>query len=118
MDLHLTEKEAGRVLAIKRDLHMHPELSHEEYRTTEKIREVLSGLPGIEILELPDTSVVKTGVVARCGAERAAGRPAFGRTSMPFRRPSRLRVRTNPDARVRCTPADTTFTPRRFSALR
>ena len=81
MDLHLTEKEAGQVLAIKRDLHMHPELSHEEFRTTER--------------------------------EKAAGRPAFGRTSMPFRRPSRSKARTSPDARERCTPADTTFTPRR-----
>ena len=33
MDLHLTEKEAGQVLAIKRDLHMHPELSFKEYET-------------------------------------------------------------------------------------
>lgn len=65
MDLHLTEEEEGRVLEIKRDLHMHPELSHEEFETTKKIRKILSGLPGIEILELPDTSTVKTGVVAR-----------------------------------------------------
>ena len=73
MDLHLTEKEAGQVLAIKRDLHMHPELSHEEFRTTERIREVLSGLPGIEILDLPDTSVVKTGVVARLRGGKSGG---------------------------------------------
>lgn len=65
MNLQLTEEEAGRVLEIKRDLHMHPELSHEEFETTKKIRKILETLPGIEILELPDTSVVKTGVVAR-----------------------------------------------------
>lgn len=65
MNLQLTEEEAGRVLEIKRDLHMHPELSHEEFETTKKIRKILEALPGIEILELPDTSVVKTGVVAR-----------------------------------------------------
>lgn len=73
MYLHLTEEEAKKVLEIKRDLHMHPELSHEEFETTRKIREVLSELPGIEILELPDTSVVKTGVVARLVGGKPGG---------------------------------------------
>lgn len=73
MDLHLTEKEEKRVLEIKRDLHMHPELSHEEFETTKKIRKVLEGLPGIEILELPDTSIVKTGVVARLTGGQPGG---------------------------------------------
>ena len=73
MDLHLTEREAKAVLAIKRDLHMHPELSHEEYETTEKIRKILSGIEGIEILQLPDTSRVKTGVVARLRGGKPGG---------------------------------------------
>lgn len=73
MDMRLTAEERQKILDIKRDLHMHPELSHEEFETTKKIRKVLEGLPGIEILELPDTSKVKTGVVARlCG-----GRPGI-----------------------------------------
>lgn len=65
MDLHLTAEERQKILDIRRDLHRHPELSHEEFETTKKIREVLTDLPGIEILTLPDSSKVKTGVVAR-----------------------------------------------------
>lgn len=57
----LTEKEYQKILDFKRDIHMHPELSHQEYRTTEKIRQFLLQIPGIEILTVP----VKTGVVAR-----------------------------------------------------
>ena len=59
--LKLTERELEAVTALRHDLHSHPELSGEEYRTTEKIREFLSGIPGCEILELP----VKTGLAAR-----------------------------------------------------
>ena len=59
--LKLTERELEAVTALRHDLHSHPELSGEEYRTTEKIRGFLSGLPGCEILELP----VKTGLAAR-----------------------------------------------------
>ena len=59
--LKLTERELEAVTALRHDLHSHPELSGEEYRTTEKIREFLSELPGCEILELP----VKTGLAAR-----------------------------------------------------
>ena len=57
----LTQEEYDRVLAFKRDLHMHPELSLEEFRTTEKIREILQTIDGVEILALP----VPTGLVAR-----------------------------------------------------
>ena len=60
----LTNEEYQKILAIKRDLHMHPETAHEEFRTTEKITEELKSIPGIEILE----TGFRTGLVARiCG---------------------------------------------------
>jgi len=59
--MKLTERELEAVTALRHDLHSHPELSGEEYRTTEKIREFLSEIPGCEILKLP----VKTGLAAR-----------------------------------------------------
>ncbi len=61
ISLRLNEEEFEKALDLKRDLHMHPELSNEEYRTTEKLKNLLSGLPGIRILPL-DT---ETGLVAR-----------------------------------------------------
>ena len=62
----LTSEEYRKALALKRDLHMHPELSNAEHRTTERIRAFLSEIPGVELLPLP----VDTGVAARiegCG---------------------------------------------------
>ena len=61
MELKLTEQEYQAILDVKHDLHMHPELSGEEVRTTQKIKECLQVVPGAEILPLP----VKTGVLAR-----------------------------------------------------
>ncbi len=57
----LTPEEFRHILALKRDLHMHPELSGREHRTTGKIREFLSAIPGVELLPL----AVETGVLAR-----------------------------------------------------
>lgn len=57
----LTEEEYQIILDFKRDLHMHPELSREEFRTTEKIKEFLRKLPGVELLDV----TVRTGAVAR-----------------------------------------------------
>ncbi len=45
---------------IRRDLHRHPELGFEEFRTTAKIKEHLSALPGVEIKPI----AMKTGVMA------------------------------------------------------
>ena len=59
--LKLTEHELEAVTALRHDLHRHPELSGEEFRTTEKIQKFLSEISGCEILELP----IKTGLVAR-----------------------------------------------------
>lgn len=57
----LTDEEEKRVLEFRRDLHMHPELSHCEFRTTEKIRAFLETVPGIAFVDIP----VKTGLLAR-----------------------------------------------------
>lgn len=57
----LSEEDFQRIAAFRHDLHAHPELSREEYRTTEKIRAFLMTLPGFQILDLP----VETGVIAR-----------------------------------------------------
>ena len=57
----LTDEEFKKALSLKCDLHMHPELSNEEYRTTGKIRKLLSALPGVKILPLSSD----TGLAAR-----------------------------------------------------
>ena len=43
-DIKLTEKEFEYIVDFKRDLHMYPETAHNEFRTTEKIREALEGI--------------------------------------------------------------------------
>ncbi len=40
MNTALTENEYDQALELKRDLHMHPELSNMEYRTTERLKEL------------------------------------------------------------------------------
>ena len=59
----LTDEEYVRILTVKRDLHMHPELSRKEVRTTRVIREFLSELPDFTILPLK--AETGTGLVAR-----------------------------------------------------
>ena len=63
MQYKMTQPEYQRILDFKRDMHMHPELSHHEFRTTEKIKEFLSSIPSCRILPLP----VETGVLANSG---------------------------------------------------
>ena len=62
MDLRLTNEEERRVLDFRHDMHMHPELSHREFRTTANIKSFLQNLTGIEILPLEKET---TGLVAR-----------------------------------------------------
>ena len=50
--------------ALRHDLHQHPELAYEEYRTAGKVLEALEGLEGIDIR----TGVAGTGLVATLGA--------------------------------------------------
>lgn len=59
----LTEGEYAKILAFKRDLHMHPELSGEEHETTKKIVAFLQTLPDFRILPLETET--GTGVVAQ-----------------------------------------------------
>ena len=62
MDIRLTAEEEARIIEFRHDMHMYPELSHREFRTTDSIKAFLASLEGIEILELPKKT---TGVVAR-----------------------------------------------------
>ncbi|MBP3877724.1 MAG: amidohydrolase [Lachnospiraceae bacterium] len=62
-EYRLTEEEYRRILALKRDLHMYPETAGKEIRTTEKIREMLLEIPGVELL--PFENPLGTGLVAR-----------------------------------------------------
>ena len=61
----LLPEEYEQILLIKRDLHMHPEVSKSEYRTTGVIREFLEKLPGVELLE----TGIPTGVLARIAGD-------------------------------------------------
>ncbi len=54
------EKYFGLLRDIRRDLHQHPELGFQEFRTSEKIREHLSRIPGIRFRTLK----TPTGVIA------------------------------------------------------
>jgi amidohydrolase len=58
-----------QIIAWRRDIHLHPELGFQEYRTAKLVAEALTGM-GIEA----ETGVGITGVVARIGE----GRPAVG----------------------------------------
>lgn len=60
---HETEETlAAWLTEVRRNLHREPELSNEEFRTTEKLRGWLSGA-GIRVLDLP----LKTGLIAEVG---------------------------------------------------
>ena len=57
--MSLTAKYEDEMIAIRRHIHRHPELSNKEYKTTDFIREKLTEY-GVEIAEIG----MKTGVVA------------------------------------------------------
>ena len=59
--LRLTSDDIRILTALRHDLHQNPELSGEEFRTTEKIREFLCVLPGCRIISMP----VETGLIAQ-----------------------------------------------------
>ncbi len=50
----------------RHDFHMHPERSRHEHRTSQKVREILSGVPGLRVLDPFD----ETDVVAVLNADR------------------------------------------------
>jgi amidohydrolase len=62
---------AGRLTEIRRELHRYPELSNEEFETTERIRRWLEAA-GIHIAEYP----LRTGVIAEVGGRH--GGPVIG----------------------------------------
>lgn len=53
---------ANQLIEVRRNLHLEPELSYEEFRTTEKLRKWLTDA-NIRILDLP----LKTGLIAEIG---------------------------------------------------
>ena len=57
----LNQDEFERALALRRELHMYPELSGQEKRTTARLREFFAALPMFQILPLP----METGLVLR-----------------------------------------------------
>ena len=62
----LSSEEYELIREFRHDLHMNPELSGAEFRTTEKIKSFVGSLQGFKILDLP----VKTGVVARLSGNK------------------------------------------------
>lgn len=74
MNWKLTEEENRSILAFRHERHRYPELSHEEFETTEQIKRYLEGIPGVEILNVPE---MKTGVIARLCGEREGGEAAL-----------------------------------------
>lgn len=56
-----------RLINIRRDLHEHPELSGEEYETTNKIRRWLEE-EGITVLDMPK---LQTGVIAEIKGDKS-----------------------------------------------
>ena len=64
---YLTEEEFEKAVALRHELHIHPELSGKEFKTTEKIRNFLKDIPGCMVVDLP----VETGIVAKIGMDKA-----------------------------------------------
>jgi amidohydrolase/hippurate hydrolase len=64
-----TEKIFPELVEIRREIHKHPELAYEEYRTSRLISEYLKAL-GLDVQE----GVAKTGVVAHLKGERKSER--------------------------------------------
>ena len=54
---------------VRRDFHKHPELGHHEFRTTERIKEILSDI-GVEIQEFPDLKTGAVGLISCRPGER------------------------------------------------
>lgn len=79
-----------RLINIRRDLHEHPELSGEEYETTNKIRRWLEE-EGITVLDVPK---LQTGVIAEIKGDKSGpviavradidALPIEEKTNLPF----------------------------------
>jgi amidohydrolase len=55
------------IVTLRHDLHQHPELGYEEYRTARRVLEHLSTNPDLDLR----TGVGETGIVATLGAEKS-----------------------------------------------
>ena len=66
-------KYGRRLRDILSDLHRHPELSMEEKRTTQIIRDTLTSI-GVELIDLP----AATGVIGKIAAPKGVSGPAIG----------------------------------------
>ena len=69
MNLKLSDRDLEEIIEIRHQIHMHPEVSGKEYRTTEIIREFLEKLEGVEIIDFP----LETGLIARLKTGHAVG---------------------------------------------
>lgn len=58
----------SEIVAIRRDIHMYPELGFEEHRTTSVVADYLSKLPGFEVYR----DITPTGVVGVLNGERTS----------------------------------------------
>lgn len=67
--LERTKAMEAQLIEWRRDIHMHPEMGFQEFRTARLVADTLREM-GIEV----ETGVAKTGIVARIGE----GRPAIG----------------------------------------
>lgn len=109
----LPEPLGAELIAFRRDLHMHPELGNQEFRTTAAIKKRLEAA-GLE----PRVLDSGTGLLCDVGTWKGDG-PCWrsGRTSTPCRsrtpRSTRRTARPSPIGR---TPAATTSTPPPCSA--
>ena len=61
----LMKKYESRLIEIRRDLHMHPELSLKEFETTKKINAILAEM-GIEVVDL-GTATGTVGLIRGAG---------------------------------------------------
>ena len=101
------------VVAWRRHLHRHPEVSFSEHETSAWVAEKLEGF-GLAVERPTETSVAGAAAGPAAGAD---GRAAGGHRRAADPRGERRRVRVRA-ARARCTRAGTTGTPRCCSARR
>lgn len=66
MVLRISEEDLKEIIKIRHDLHRFPEVSHEEYRTTEVLKNFVSKFKELEIIDFP----IKTGLVCRLNSEK------------------------------------------------
>ncbi len=53
-----TGEQIDRLVALRRDLHAHPELSLQEHETTRRLADALAAVPGLEVRRVGDTGLV------------------------------------------------------------